>query len=87
MGNGNDYISSEEHFENWKTRWGSYLLLELFIIVKIIEFYLVILVPREYAKFTFEKKILWKQSFFFAFWNELLYLVFAKICILKTDNS
>ncbi len=42
MGNGNDDISSEEHFENSKTRRGTYLLLELLIFVQILDFYLVI---------------------------------------------
>jgi hypothetical protein len=41
MGNGNDDISSEEHFENLKTRRGIYLLLELIIDVQIFEFHLV----------------------------------------------
>ncbi len=42
MRNGNDDISSEEHFDNSKTRRGSHFLLELFIFgVQIFEFYLV----------------------------------------------
>jgi hypothetical protein len=41
VGNGNDDISSEEHFENSKTRRGIYLLQELFIFVQIFEIYLV----------------------------------------------
>ncbi len=32
--NGNDDISSEEHFENSKTKRGTYLLLELFFLSK-----------------------------------------------------
>ncbi len=39
--NGNDEISSEEHFTYLKTKRGSYLLLELLIFVPIFEFYLV----------------------------------------------
>jgi hypothetical protein len=38
VGDGNDDISSEEHFKNLKTIRGSYLLLELFIFVQIFEF-------------------------------------------------
>ncbi len=38
VGNGKDYISSEEHFRNSETRRGTYLLLELFIFVQIFEF-------------------------------------------------
>ncbi len=41
VGNGNDDISSEKHFENSKTRKGGYLLLDLFIFVQLFEFYLV----------------------------------------------
>ncbi len=37
----NDDISSEEHLKNSNTKRGTYLLLELFIFVKIFEFYLV----------------------------------------------
>ncbi len=37
--NGNDDISTEEHFENSKTTRGTYLQLELFFFVKIFEFY------------------------------------------------
>jgi hypothetical protein len=44
VGNGNDDISSEEHFENLKKNQGrgTFLLLELYIFVQIYEFYLVI---------------------------------------------
>jgi hypothetical protein len=35
MGNGNDEISTEEHYENSKTRRGSYLGLKLVIFVQI----------------------------------------------------
>jgi hypothetical protein len=41
MGNGNDDISSEEHFKNLKTKRSSYFLLEQYIFVKIFESYLV----------------------------------------------
>jgi hypothetical protein len=41
MGNGSDDISSEGHFENLKTKRGSYFLLEPFVFVQIFEFYLV----------------------------------------------
>ncbi len=34
--NGNDNISSEEHFKNLKTKTGSYLLPEMVIIVQIL---------------------------------------------------
>jgi hypothetical protein len=40
LGNGNDDISSEEHFENSKTIGGFYLDLEVVIFVQIFEFYL-----------------------------------------------
>jgi hypothetical protein len=39
MGNGNDDISSEEHFENSKISRDSYFYAELFIFVHIFEFY------------------------------------------------
>ncbi len=41
MGNGNGEISSEKHFENSKTRRGSYFLQEPLIFVQIFELYLV----------------------------------------------
>jgi hypothetical protein len=41
VGNSNNDISSEEHFENSNTKRGTYLLLKLFIFDKIFEFYLV----------------------------------------------
>ncbi len=43
VGNGNVDISSEEHFENWKSqeRCRTYLLLELFIFGQLFEFHLV----------------------------------------------
>jgi hypothetical protein len=37
VGNGNDDISSKEHFINLKTKRGSYLLQELLIFVQIFE--------------------------------------------------
>jgi hypothetical protein len=40
-GNGNDDISSEEHFENSETIRGSSLDIKVVIFVQIIEFYLV----------------------------------------------
>jgi hypothetical protein len=41
VGNGNDHILSEEHFEKSKVIRGSYLFLEPFSFVHIFEFYLV----------------------------------------------
>jgi hypothetical protein len=41
VGNCNEDISSEEHFENSKTRRGIYLQQEVFIFVQIFEIYLV----------------------------------------------
>jgi hypothetical protein len=40
VGNGNDDITSEEHFENSKTVRGSYLDKSVVIFVKIFDFYL-----------------------------------------------
>jgi hypothetical protein len=45
VGNGNDDISSEEHFENLKTSRGSYLELQLVIFVQKSDFYLMTSAP------------------------------------------
>jgi hypothetical protein len=37
VGNGNDDISSQEHFKNLKTKRGSHLLLELLIFVQTLD--------------------------------------------------